>query len=40
MWSVFYAANIAWILVGLWIVSIRVKLRTLEETIIELEDEK
>jgi heme exporter protein C len=37
---IFYPAVIAWILIGVWIVSIRVKVRTLEEKIIELENEK
>ena len=37
---IFYPAVIAWILVGLWIVSIRVKVRTLEEKILELENGK
>jgi heme exporter protein C len=40
MWSVFYAAIIAWILVGQWIVTLRVRIKTVEEAIIELEDEK
>jgi heme exporter protein C len=40
MWSVFYAAIIAWIIVGLWIVSLRVRIKTVEETLMELEDEK
>lgn len=40
MWSVFYAAIIAWILVGLWIVSLRIRMKTVEEAIIEIEDEK
>jgi hypothetical protein len=31
---------IAWILMGVWIVSIRVKVRILEEKILELENEK
>jgi heme exporter protein C len=37
---IFYPAVIAWILMGVWIVSIRVKVRILEEKIIELENEK
>jgi heme exporter protein C len=37
---IFYPAVVAWFLIGLWIVSIRVKVRTLEEKIIELENEK
>ena len=37
---VFYPAIIAWFLIGVWIVSIRVKVRTLEDKIIELENGK
>jgi heme exporter protein C len=37
---VFYPAVLAWFLVGLWIVSIRVKVRTLEEKILEMEHGK
>ena len=35
---VFYPAIIGWFLIGVWIVSIRVKVRTLEDKIIELEN--
>ncbi|HEY5917272.1 MAG TPA: cytochrome c biogenesis protein CcsA [Chryseolinea sp.] len=37
---IFYPAVLAWILIGVWIVSIRVKVRTLEEKILELEHGK
>ena len=37
---IFYPAVIGWILIGVWIVSIRVKVRTLEEKILELEHGK
>jgi heme exporter protein C len=37
---IFYPAIIAWFLIGVWIVSIRVKVRTLQDRIIELENEK
>ncbi|HET6541248.1 MAG TPA: cytochrome c biogenesis protein [Chryseolinea sp.] len=37
---VFYPAIIGWFLIGVWIVSIRVKVRTLEDKIIELENGK
>ena len=37
---IFYPAVIAWFLIGVWIVSIRVKVRTLEEKILELEHGK
>jgi heme exporter protein C len=37
---IFYPAVIAWILIGVWIVSIRVKVRTLEEKILEMEHGK
>lgn len=37
---VFYPAVIGWFLVGWWLASLRVKMRDIEEKIIELEDEK
>jgi len=37
---IFYPAVVAWFLIGVWIVSIRVKVRTLEEKILELEHGK
>lgn len=40
MWAVFYAAIIAWILVGLWIATLRVRIKTLEEKIADIEDAK
>lgn len=40
MWSVFYAAIIAWILVGSWIADIRVRFKIVEEKLNDLEDEK
>lgn len=40
MRMIFYPAVIGWFLIGVWIVSIRVKLRTLEEKIIEIENAK
>ncbi|MBL7859158.1 MAG: cytochrome c biogenesis protein CcsA [Cyclobacteriaceae bacterium] len=39
MRPVFYPAVIGWFLVGLWIVSIRVKVKELEEKILDLHDE-
>ena len=36
---VFYPAVMAWFLIGMWIVSIRVKMRELEEKILEIEHE-
>jgi len=38
MWAVFYAAIAGWILIGLWIVSLRVRIKTLEEKIVEIDD--
>jgi heme exporter protein C len=38
MWAVLYAAIVGWILVGLWIVSLRVRIKTLEEKIVEIVD--
>lgn len=40
MRMIFYPAVIGWFLIGMWIVSIRVKVRTLEEKILELENAK
>ena len=40
MRMVFYPAVAGWILIGLWITSLRIRLKTVEEAIIELEDEK
>jgi len=37
---VFYPAVVGWFLVGVWIVSLRVKVRTLEEEILEIEHGK
>lgn len=37
---IFYPAVIAWLLIGIWIVSIRVKVKSLEETILDIENEK
>lgn len=37
---VFYPACVAWILIGIWIASLRIKIGTIEEKILELEDEK
>jgi heme exporter protein C len=37
---IFYPAIIGWFLIGLWITSIRIKLKSLEEKIHELEDGK
>lgn len=40
MRMIFYPAIIGWFLIGLWITSIRIKLKSLEEKIHELEDAK
>lgn len=40
MWAVFYAAIIGWFLMGLWIASIRIRIKSLEEKLMELEDVK
>lgn len=40
MRPIFYSAGIGWILIGVWIASLRVRLRTLEERILEIEHEK
>lgn len=37
---IFYPAVIGWFLIGIWIVSLRVKVKTLEEKILEIENEK
>jgi heme exporter protein C len=37
---IFYPAVIAWFLIGIWIVSLRVKVKSLEEKILEIENEK
>ncbi|MBT1690212.1 cytochrome c biogenesis protein CcsA [Dawidia soli] len=40
MRMVFYPAVAGWILIGLWITNVRIRLKNVEEAIIELEDEK
>lgn len=40
MRMVFYPAVAGWILIGLWITNLRIRLKNVEEAIIELEDEK
>jgi heme exporter protein C len=40
MRMVFYPAVIGWILLGLWITSLRIRMKLVEEKIIEAEDEK
>lgn len=37
---IFYPAVIGWFLIGLWIASIRIRIKTVEEKILELEDGK
>ncbi|HTG56317.1 MAG TPA: cytochrome c biogenesis protein CcsA [Niabella sp.] len=37
---IFYPAVIGWFLIGLWIASLRIRIKTVEEKILELEDEK
>ncbi|HTE31460.1 MAG TPA: cytochrome c biogenesis protein CcsA [Chryseolinea sp.] len=37
---IFYPAIVGWFLIGYWIVSLRVRLRTIEEKLIDLEHEK
>jgi heme exporter protein C len=37
---IFYPAVVGWFLIGLWIVSIRIRIKTVEEKIFELEDGK
>ena len=40
MRMIFYPAVIAWFLIGVWIVSMRVRVRDLEEKILDIENEK
>jgi heme exporter protein C len=40
MRPIFYSAGIGWILIGVWIATLRVRLRSLEERILEIEHEK
>jgi heme exporter protein C len=40
MRMIFYPAVIGWFLVGWWIVSLRIKYKTLEEKLSDLENEK
>jgi heme exporter protein C len=40
MRMVFYPAVIGWFLIGLWIVSIKVRIRKIQERLFEIEDEK
>lgn len=40
MRMVFYPAVAGWILIGLWLANLRIRLKNVEEAIIELEDEK
>jgi heme exporter protein C len=37
---IFYPAVIGWFLIGLWIASLRIRIKTIEEKILELEDGK
>jgi heme exporter protein C len=37
---IFYPAVVGWFLIGIWVVSLRVSVRTLEEKILEIEHEK
>jgi heme exporter protein C len=37
---VFYPAVIGWFLIGIWMALLRVKIRTLEEKIIDIENEQ
>jgi heme exporter protein C len=37
---VFYPAVMGWFLIGLWIVSLRIRVKTLEEKIVEIDDAK
>lgn len=37
---IFYPAVIGWFLIGIWVVSLRVKVKSLEEKILEIENEK
>jgi heme exporter protein C len=40
MWAVFYAAIASWVLIGYWISSLRIRIKTLEEKIVEIDDAK
>jgi heme exporter protein C len=40
MRGIFYPAVIGWFLIGVWIASQRIRLKTLEEKILDIEDEK
>lgn len=40
MRSIFYPAVIGWILIGVWIASLRFRIRTVEDKLLELEHEK
>jgi heme exporter protein C len=40
MRPIFYSAGLGWILMGIWIASLRIRIRTLEETILDIEHEK
>ena len=40
MRSIFYPAVMGWILIGVWIASLRFRIRTVEEKLLELEHEK
>src|SRR6187549_1111967 len=40
MRSIFYPSVMGWILIGIWIASLRFRIRTVEEKLLELEDEK
>ena len=40
MRMIFYPAVISWILIGVWIASLRIRIKTIEENIFELEDGK
>ena len=37
---IFYPAVVGWFLIGMWIVSLRVRIRIVEEKILEIENEK
>jgi heme exporter protein C len=40
MRTIFYPAVMGWILIGVWIASVRIRIKTVEEKLLELEDEK
>ena len=40
MRMIFYPAVMGWILIGVWIASVRIRIKTVEEKLLELEDEK